>query len=539
MAATEEKSMNTETNEDEDPMSITRSRIGGILLIFNFKEDINGFEGIVHIVISGDDNEDIYLSKAEISEAYQKKHLCKIMVTYCLKRAYQIVKQEKPEGQLTGDVIVSTKPEYFEAAKYCYIISFANIGFQLTSEFREEYYPEGAKEDAQIISQILQFTEEEKTKEQTALFLAKMQESLLVPHLGDQYWKQGGFFFNKKNKRKKTRKKRKKKKKKTRKKKDRKWTDTSYPYRDISAKEAIEEFQKLKKLVKGDINPRSIVGNKTVDWGTEKARRKTKYRNKSFIEMWKNKTRRKKMMQFAKRLHKAYRGPDGKKKGNKTILSSTRSAIDLQWGSVNTMRAAAAAQMYKKYKATRVLDFTAGWGARMIAAMALNIDYIGIDSNKALKPGYDKLIKLLKPYTKSNIKMIYKEAEKVKFSKLGKYDYVFTSPPYEYLEAYENMTNYEKKGSKIVQPSSSKNIKMDHSTKFYDEFLIPTLKKAYKYLPRNKYICLNMPDMMYDKIKKRWKKVTRKETYQIIKRTGGPIGKDRRGKECIFCWKKS
>ena len=44
--------------------------------------------------------------------------------------------------------------------------------------------------------------------------------------------------------------------------------------------------------------------------------------------------------------------------------------------------------------------------------------------------------------------------------------------------------------------------------------------------------------IMYDKIKKRWKGVTRKETYSIIKRTGGPVGKDRRGKELIFCWKK-
>ena len=97
------------------------------------------------------------------------------------------------------------------------------------------------------------------------------------------------------------------------------------------------------------------------------------------------------------------------------------------------MRAAAAIQMYKKYKATRVLDFTAGWGARMVAAMALDIDYIGIDSNKSLKPGYDKLISLLKPYTKSKIKMIYKEAQKVNMSKLGKFDSVFTSPPYEYF----------------------------------------------------------------------------------------------------------
>ena len=352
--------------------------------------------------------------------------------------------------------------------------------------------------------------------------------------------RQGGFFFSKKKTRKKrqkkTRKKKKKKKqtrekkKQTRKKKDIKFTDTGYPYRNISNQEAINDFLALKKIVQGTINPRSISGNKTVDWGTEKARRKTKYRNKSFIEMWDNKERRKKMLEFAKRLKK--------KQPKRSIVSSIRSAIDLQWGTVNTMRAAAAAQMYKKYGATRVLDFTAGWGARMIAAMALDIDYIGIDTNKALIPGYNKIIKLLKPYTKSKVKMIWKEAQKVDYSKLGKYDYVFTSPPYEYLEAYENMTNYENKGSKIKQPSSSQKIKIDDSAKFYDEFLVPTLKKAYKHLPKNKFICLNMPDIMYDKIKKRWKGVTKKETYEIIKRTGGPVGKDRRGKELIFCWKK-
>ena len=327
------------------------------------------------------------------------------------------------------------------------------------------------------------------------------------------------------NKNNKTRKSRTRKKK-----KDRKFTDTNYPYRDVSKREAIEDFLRLKKIVKGEINPRSTVGNRLVDWGTEKARRKTKYRNKSFIERWDNLERRGKMMEFAKRLHS---------QDKRSVISSIRSAIDLQWGSVNTMRAAAAAQMYKKYGATRVLDFTAGWGARMVAAMALDIDYVGIDSNTSLKPGYDKIIALLKPYTKSTVKMIFKESQKVDYSKLGKYDYVFTSPPYEYLEAYENMTNYENKGSKIVQPSSSQNIKMTDSAEFYDEFLVPTLKRAYKHLPKNKYICLNMPDIMYDKIKKRWKGSTIRETYGIIKRTGGPIGKeDRRGKELIFCWKK-
>ena len=93
---------------------------------------------------------------------------------------------------------------------------------------------------------------------------------------------------------------------------------------------------------------------------------------------------------------------------------------------------------------------------------------------------------------------------------------------------------------KIKQPSSSQKIKMDDSAKFYDEFLVPTLKKAYKYLPKNKYICLNMPDIMYDKIKKRWIPVTRKETYNIVKKEqeDHTARENRRGKELIFCWKK-
>ena len=360
--------------------------------------------------------------------------------------------------------------------------------------------------------------------------LSAEEERTLLETFPTQDPNGGGFFFKGSRTRKKRKKKKNKRKTLKRNEKGRKWTDTGFPYRGITKSEAIREFLRLKRLAKGNINPRSTVGNGLVDYGTEKARRKTKYRNRSFIEQWNNKTRRKKVTEFAKRLKK--------KDPNKSVLTAMRSAIDLQWGTVNTMRAAAAIQMYKKYKATRVLDFTAGWGARMIAAMALDIDYIGIDSNKSLKPGYDKLISLLKPYTKSKIKMIYKEAQKVNMSKIGKFDYVFTSPPYEYLEAYEHMKNYESSG-KIKQPSSSQKIKMSDSAKFYDDFLVPTLKNAYKNLPVGKYICLNMPDIMYDKIKKRWKGVTKKEAYNIVKRTGGKWGSEnRRGKELIFCWKK-
>src|SRR6056300_1085298 len=101
------------------------------------------------------------------------------------------------------------------------------------------------------------------------------------------------------------------------------------------------------------------------------------------------------------------------------------------------------------------------------------------------------------------------------------------------------MSNYENKSAQIRQPSSSQNIKLDDSTKFYDEFIVPTMKSAYKHLPKNRYMCINMPDMMYEKIKKRWKQSTQNEEYKLVKRPGSNWKKtQRRGKELIFCWKK-
>ena len=65
--------------------------------------------------------------------------------------------------------------------------------------------------------------------------------------------------------------------------------------------------------------------------------------------------------------------------------------MSLQWGTINTMRPAAALTFYRKYKANTILDFTAGWGSRMTAALAGDFNYIGIDSNRSLIPGYNGL----------------------------------------------------------------------------------------------------------------------------------------------------
>jgi len=311
---------------------------------------------------------------------------------------------------------------------------------------------------------------------------------------------------------------------KRRKKKTRKYKGNKYPYKNITKKEAIADFIKLKTTT----NPRSLNGLEIVNYGTEKLRVRTKYRGKSLIQRWKDKKARKTLKKFANRLYKGSYTDD--------LLHAYRSAIALSWGTLSSMRTSAALQMYRKYNAKKVLDFTAGWGSRMTAALAADIDYIGIDTNKSLKKGYNKILKATKKHTKSKVKLFFKPAETVDYSKLD-YDFVFTSPPYEYLELYEHMKNYE--GTKKIKQAHSANDKRRKNDGFYDTFLIPTIKDIYKHLPKGKWMCLNVPDLMYDKIKKKWKACNKKEDYMISKRVGSNMkSDDRRGQEFVYCWKK-
>lgn len=97
-----------------------------------------------------------------------------------------------------------------------------------------------------------------------------------------------------------------------------------------------------------------------------------------------------------------------------------------------------AAMMFKRLGSKRVFDPYAGWGNRCLAAMALGIDYLGVDSNPALVPCYQELISAF-PHD-GNVRFVPGRAEDVD---IGDYkpDLVFTSPPFwtktnQLLEAY-------------------------------------------------------------------------------------------------------
>ena len=148
-------------------------------------------------------------------------------------------------------------------------------------------------------------------------------------------------------------------------------------------------------------------------------------------------------------------------------------------GAVVFFKSSTAKFLYKKYGATKVLDFTAGWGGRMLGAYALGIDYTGIDTNTNLKPAYDSMIDELGELNKKpKLNMIWESCLNVDFSKLD-YDFVLTSPPYINLEVYENMTPFA------------------NNKAFYEQFLIPMIDKSLKHIKKGGKVAINISPKMY------------------------------------------
>lgn len=169
--------------------------------------------------------------------------------------------------------------------------------------------------------------------------------------------------------------------------------------------------------------------------------------------------------------------------------------------------------IYKKYECSHVLDFTAGWGGRMLGAWALDIHYTGIDTNVKMKDAYDNMLQDLG--NPSTLQMIWKSCLEVDLSKID-YDFVLTSPPYYNLEVYENMTPFASKQS------------------FYQDFLITMIDRCRKHIKRNGKVAINISPPMYaDLLKYGYEPCFEEHDLLQQKR----YGKNKNDK--IYVWKKN
>ena len=130
---------------------------------------------------------------------------------------------------------------------------------------------------------------------------------------------------------------------------------------------------------------------------------------------------------------------------------------------------------YKKYGASSVLDPCAGWGGRMLGAMALGVPYTGFDTNVSLHPIYSQMVEYV---GSKNATSIASDCLQADFSK-HTYDCVLTSPPYGNKEMYNGMKGWDN----------------DHS--YIREFLAPLWLKCMKDLKQGGVIGLHITKETY------------------------------------------
>tara|TARA_R110000782_G_scaffold1833_2_gene7529 strand:- start:2470 stop:3384 length:915 start_codon:yes stop_codon:yes gene_type:complete len=281
--------------------------------------------------------------------------------------------------------------------------------------------------------------------------------------------------------------------------------------KDISQEEAIKDFDNLKKIAcNGKDNNLSRVGNKVVDRFTIGERLETKGKKGiNFYDLYYN---RFKLTQPSIESLLKYNDTDTE---NATV-KNWYSIMNLYYGSISIFRPLIAIEAYCKYKPTAILDFTMGWGGRLVGACALDIKkYIGIDNNKDLRKPYTELKKLMNKHSNTDIELYFTDAVKFDYSKL-EYDMVLTSPPYYNIEEYEGQVTKTKD---------------EWDRDFYE----PVFRNTFNNMKKGGYYCLNIPEELYERVAlKLFKKPTHKIRLNIKKRKS-----ESKYKEFIYVWKKN
>lgn len=143
-----------------------------------------------------------------------------------------------------------------------------------------------------------------------------------------------------------------------------------------------------------------------------------------------------------------------------------------------------AKNIYDFFDAKKVLDFSAGWGDRLVGFLASSTaeSYIGIDPNTKLHTPYQNIYDWITHRFEMDKTacFICSPAEDVSYTELD-YDFVFTSPPYFDIERYSN------------EPTQSW-IKHPTLDKWLDGFLLKTLGGLYAGLKEGGRIAVNISD---------------------------------------------
>jgi 16S rRNA G966 N2-methylase RsmD len=291
--------------------------------------------------------------------------------------------------------------------------------------------------------------------------------------------------------------------------------------RDITLDDALQAYEDLKAVPCK--NPGfSRIGLKALDYFFLKHRIKAKTRSHiSFSNAMRNEDLKGKLNELAVRYKKTTSMTDLSDAEKAKLRYST---FQLYYGTINQFKPTIARWVYCTLKPKKgILDFSAGWGGRCLAAMSMGIPYVGIDANKELEGTYREMVKAYDPA--ADVTLVFKPSETVDFGKYT-YDLVFTSPPYFMIEEYERMPQY---GSKEG---------------FLQKFFRPVVKNAWMHLAPGGHMALNMPHEMYMAIRDLLPPVKKRMVLPLSNRhptnakRGRTLGTERERHELIYVWHK-
>jgi hypothetical protein len=290
--------------------------------------------------------------------------------------------------------------------------------------------------------------------------------------------------------------------------------------KDITLLKARADFAALKAVPCADINQAAKTGNAVMDHYFFKHRLATKTKRAiSYYEWIKTNWKRNQSEHSFYKFNLAQ---------GKTPEKARYAVFRLYYGAIHGFKPLVAKWLHCTHKPTAILDFSAGWGGRCLGAMALDIPYIGIDTNTDLRPVYERMVRELDPSHRDKVTMRFEDAATVDYSKF-KYDMVFTSPPYfktvRPIEDYAHMPRYADRAD------------------FNARFLFPVIRSTYAHMARGGTYALNIPDDMHDEIRAAGilpSRLHAKHRLFIQPRfaKGNPKNPDVQYKEQIYVWKK-
>lgn len=157
---------------------------------------------------------------------------------------------------------------------------------------------------------------------------------------------------------------------------------------------------------------------------------------------------------------------------------------------VSNFRPGTAKTIYDHFQPKRVLDFSMGWGGRMLAAMAGGYPYVGIDPSIHAYKGNQAIrhkVRSLVPDQKFRVQLVRACAEDVLGKGMfGQFDLVFTSPPYLDAEHYEE-SDYQ---SFMRYPTPAQ---------WYEGFLKKCITGSYRDLVPGGHLVINVNPNMGDR----------------------------------------